>query len=314
MPKKKTQEQFEADVLKHLGNKYQVLGKYPGSHGKVLIKHLNCNNTFYKNVHDIITKNSGCPYCNGNRQKLYNENWVKENTPLPYHYISDYTKMSEKCKFYCDNCNIFFFQSPSRLINEHIYGCNCYKNIKFTNEDFLNLLGQDCLLEYEVLENYTNNNTKIKFKHKKCGCIFKLSPYAFINKYKKHYCPICFYKKSKGEIIINNFLLNHKIEYQKEFIFPDFPNYRFDFYLPEYRIIIEYDGIQHFEPVDFFGGEKQFNKQIKNDLEKNKYCIENNICLYRIPYKDIENINNILNCLLFEEKSSTTIEKYLITK
>lgn len=55
---------------------------------------------------------------------------------------------------------------------------------------------------------------------------------------------------------------------------------------------IEYDGIQHFKPVKYFGGYKTFEDQKRRDNEKNEYCIENNITLLRIPYTetDIEHL------------------------
>lgn len=70
--------------------------------------HFVCGNTFEKNVHDIISKNSGCPYCNGSKPAKYNEQWVENNTPLPYHYVSGYTAMKQPCLFYCDNCKTEF--------------------------------------------------------------------------------------------------------------------------------------------------------------------------------------------------------------
>ena len=105
---------------------------------------------------------------------------------------------------------------------------------------------------------------------------------------------------------------NNNIDYQKEFIFPN-SNKRFDFYLPELNTCIEYDGKQHFEAIDFFGGEKGLIETQKRDKEKNEYCLKNEILLFRIPYTDLTKINQILN-EIFKEKSSTTIEQYLITK
>ena len=60
----------------------------------------------------------------------------------------------------------------------------------------------------------------------------------------------------------------------------------FDFYLPDYNICIEYDGEEHFQPVEFFGGEEKFQRRIENDEIKNNYCKNNNIKLIRIPYFD----------------------------
>ena len=62
-----------------------------------------------------------------------------------------------------------------------------------------------------------------------------------------------------------------------------------------YLIEIEFDGIQHFEPIEFFGGQKEFKEtQIRDNL-KNKYAKDNNIKLLRISYKDLNNISDILN-------------------
>lgn len=312
MPRRKTQEEFVAEVLEKIGPDYEVLGQYVNKDTKIEMKHLVCGNTFLKRPHDVTSKNSGCPYCNGNQLAKYNEKWVIDNTPEPYKYISGYTKMSEKCLFHCNKCNYDFEQTPSRLINQKIYGCKCSGTKKKTHQEFLDELGAKCLEEYEVLDQYINVDTKINFKHKKCGTIFQITPWSFIHNANKKYCPICYYKKSKGEVIINKFLEEHNIDYQKEFQFPN-DNKRYDFYLPALNTAIEYDGMQHFQSNSFFGGEKEFIEIQRRDKEKNQYCLENNIKLFRIPYTDFDIINKILT-EIFEEKSSTTIEKYLITE
>lgn len=314
MGKRKTQEEFEKDVYERLGPDYELLGPYPGCHGKVPMKHLICGNIFNKNVHDIISKSSGCPFCNGTKPGLYNEQWVINNTPEPYSYVKGYSLMSKKCTFHCKICNIDFEQQPARLINQKIYGCNCQVNKKLTHEEFLEILGEDCLKEYNILDSYQNSDSKIHFQHKKCGSIFEQTPYKFIYRHNKKYCPLCYYKKSHGEIAILNYLEKYNIDYQKEFIFPDFPQARFDFYLPQFKTILEYDGIQHFKYNSFFHkSEEEFKMRQQADINKNKYCLNNNLYLFRIPYTEIDNIEQILKEIL-EEKSSTTIEKFLITE
>ena len=194
MGKRKTQEQFEKDVHDRLGDNYQLLSPYPGAHGKVKMKHIVCGNIFDKNVHDIISKSSGCPYCNGSKPALYKEQWVIDNTPLPYHYISGYKGMKEKCLFHCDKCGKDFEQLPSRLINQHIYGCDCCSTKKKTHKEFLEELGDEFLQEYEVLDEYVNIDTPVEFVHKICNTHFKLTPYKMIHRHHKKYCPICYYK------------------------------------------------------------------------------------------------------------------------
>lgn len=85
-------------------------------------------------------------------------------------------------------------------------------------------------------------DTKISFTHKDCGISFKLSPWDILHKYHKEYCPLCYYKKSKGEIRISNFLFKNNINFYREYTFQDLPKYRYDFYLPENNVCIEYDG------------------------------------------------------------------------
>ena len=110
-------------------------------------------------------------------------------------------------------------------------------------------------------------------------------------------CPYCnFYK---GEKLIANFLGEKKIEYIPQYSFKNCRlerKLKFDFYLPEYNTCIEFDGGQHFKPVDYFGGEEAFKKTQQRDKIKNEYCKENNIKLIRINYKEYTN-NNIENIL-----------------
>ena len=68
----------------------------------------------------------------------------------------------------------------------------------------------------------------------------------------------------------------------------------FDFYLPEYNICIEFDGIQHFEPRDAFGGKVEFEKTKLRDKIKDDYCKNNGLSLIRIS-----NIRDIKNKLYF---------------
>ena len=109
-------------------------------------------------------------------------------------------------------------------------------------------------------------------------------------------CPECA-TKYKGEEAISIFLEKNNIPYSRQYKFEDCKIKRclkFDFYLPTYNMCIEYDGIQHFEPTEHFGGEESFLKTQKRDQTKNNYCKENNITLIRIPYWDFKNIENIL--------------------
>lgn len=94
--------------------------------------------------------------------------------------------------------------------------------------------------------------------------------------------------QSKGERWIREFLEMLDIEYVPQMKFEDCKNIRclpFDFYLPKYNICIEFDGVQHFHPIKFWGGEEMFKYRQRNDQIKTEYCKKNNIRLIRISYK-----------------------------
>lgn len=96
--------------------------------------------------------------------------------------------------------------------------------------------------------------------------------------------------KSKGELKATQILRDKNIAYNIHYHFEScrFPwsNYlaEFDIYLPDLGILIEIDGIQHYQSVDYFGGKEGFQAIQKHDVYKNQWCRENNIPLIRIPY------------------------------
>lgn len=103
-------------------------------------------------------------------------------------------------------------------------------------------------------------------------------------------------ERSKGERLVKENLDKLNIQYIEQKTFEEcYDNYllRFDFYLPDYNCCIEYDGKQHFEPIEYFGGEEKFKDQQQKDNIKNEYCKNNNIKLIRIPYTDYSILNEI---------------------
>ena len=90
---------------------------------------------------------------------------------------------------------------------------------------------------------------------------------------------------SIGEKNIENLLIGNSIQYIKEYKFKDLGEYRYDFYLPDFNRLIEFDGKQHFQE---FGGSWDENDSLEQrqvrDKIKNNYAISNNIDLVRIPY------------------------------
>lgn len=102
---------------------------------------------------------------------------------------------------------------------------------------------------------------------------------------------------SSGELKIGEILNNLHIKYVRQKSFQDckIKNVlRFDFYLPEYDTCIEFQGKQHYMPIDYFGGEEQFNALVVRDETKKRYCNKNNIQLVEIKYDEIDNAEEII--------------------
>ena len=114
---------------------------------------------------------------------------------------------------------------------------------------------------------------------------------------KGSWCPSC--RESKGEKELNRCLKNLGYSPIPQHKFKDCKDKRklpFDYYIDQHRVLFEYDGEGHFQEI---WGEKERKCCIYHDIIKNKYCLENNYILVRIPYTEMEYIEtitaNILN-------------------
>lgn len=85
---------------------------------------------------------------------------------------------------------------------------------------------------------------------------------------------------------VESILNQLNIYYEKEKTFDDLKyksKLRFDFYLPRYHLCIEFNGIQHYEYVEYFHkNEDMFKEQLFKDYIKRKYCRAYNIHLIEL--------------------------------
>ena len=100
-------------------------------------------------------------------------------------------------------------------------------------------------------------------------------------------------RASRGEIKIEEILRDSGLVFEEEYSFPDLVSssgrpLRFDFAVFDddnnLMFLIEYQGIQHYQPKSKFGGYTGLRKQQFNDLQKKEYCKKHNIILLEIPY------------------------------
>ena len=228
----------------------------------------------------------GCPDCSNNKKKTISQ-FIQQARYVhgeKYNYSSSvYINDSTKIKIICKKHNMFL-QTP----NSHLSGSGCpyckYESKKSNKLEFVkksNMI-HNFMYDYSNVE-YIDNKTKVKIVCPKHG-IFEQLPK---NHLKGQGCTIC--KESKGENKIRLFLEENKINYVRQKKFSQCKNKRplpFDFYLPQHKTCIEYDGIQHFKPIEYFGGENMYNYIKHNDNIKENYCKNNDIKLIRISYDE----------------------------
>lgn len=204
-----------------------------------------------------------------------------------------------KWKCICD-CGNIIYPTMNNLKRKHTTSCGCAK------EDFIESCKIDIIgKKFEYLT-VLNEEESIKGERRKVKCLCKCGNI--------HICSVtdlttghtmscgCMYK-SKGELYIEEILHKLNIDFEKQKRFKFCKNKKplpFDFYIPKYNICIEYDGEQHYKPIEFWGGEKRFSERQLNDKTKNEYCNKNNITLLRIPYTKtkqeiFEIIYNLMN-------------------
>ena len=154
--------------------------------------------------------------------------------------------------------------------------------------------GYDLPISGEI---YVNNKTYIKHRCKQCDKIYEQTLNAHLLGIG---CPYC--SQSHGEKFIKKYLDNHSISYIAQKKFNDLKDKRllsYDFYLTNQKVLIEYQGIQHYESVNIKGVGKYTNLQIQqyHDKLKRDYATNNGYTLLEPTYKldNQEKINKYLD-------------------
>ncbi len=106
---------------------------------------------------------------------------------------------------------------------------------------------------------------------------------------------------SKGERAIASYLMEKRIPFVTDKTFPDCRDraeLRFDFYLPNQVILIAYDGLQHFEAIEAFGGQSGLETLQKHDQMKMRYAVDNRIKLICIDGNSLGRVEALLDTYL----------------
>lgn len=295
----KTHEEFIKEVYKSVKDEYVVLSNYKNSKSKVKIRHNKCNHTWMVFPMSFL-RGSRCPNCmNRKAPDIFTEE-VYGLVGDEYTFLEEYENSKIKIKCRHNICGYEWMVAPNGFLNGR--RCpKCSQRIPWTTDVFKNEMFNAVGDEYTLLSESVNSYTKVDILHRECGNIWSTTPHNF-NKGSR--CPLCI--SYKGERAIEDFLNKLNIKFTKQKSFDDCRNtlpLSFDFAViddnEDILSLIEYDGRQHFEPVNFGGisDDEAYEKlavQQFNDNIKNTYCKQNNIKLIRIPYWNFSNLEDIL--------------------
>lgn len=304
--KKKTHEEY-VDELKIKAPTIEVIEQYINADTPIL-HHCLIHDIFWKTTPSRVLLGAGCEGCRIDKFRQVrcrtHEQYVKEVAAANPDIIvvGTYVDAKTPIEHYCKKHNVLWDAYPDNILR--VIGCKECGNEKARDK---NMKSHDKYVEdlynansnIEVVEEYQGANIAILHRCKIDGYVWLAKP---ANVLFGKGCPRC--NESKGERQVRQWLDAHDIIYTYQKTFSDCKDLRvlpFDFYIPKYNLCIEYDGEQHFRPVDFDGnGEEwalqQFAKTTYHDEIKNQYCKNNNIHLLRIPYfKTVEEeLNNFL--------------------
>ena len=159
-----------------------------------------------------------------------------------------------------------------------------------TQKKCMNLVGKRFGQLVVLKETYRQTQERQWICRCDCGRLVIKPQYALVRG-RSICCPNCVGNMSLGEIKIKNILDELHIKYICQQTFEDCMDIKklpFDFYLPDLNVLIEYDGQQHFKPVEIFGGEEAFKIRQRHDEIKTKWANDHGIKLIRIPYTDFK--------------------------
>lgn len=293
-----TSDDFLNKLIEEGNHDYIHVGDFINMNTKTIIKHKECGyNREISPTHFFKSKNK-CLHCSGNIRKKTTSIFKKEvydRVEDEYSVIEDYVPQN-KILMRHNTCGHEWKVYPSSFLS----GSRCPKcngGVRKTTEQFKIEVYNLVEKEYEVLGEYKNNITRITLLHNKCRQTSMICPIDFLEGVRCLHC-----NSSRGEKRIYTHLTNNGYLFEEQYKFKDCKKKRplpFDFIVfnddNTIKCLIEYDGIQHFETVEIFGGQKGYLSTIQNDSIKNEYCKLKGIHLIRIPYWDFENIEEILN-------------------
>lgn len=309
---KKTHEEFISQ-MKLINENIEILTTYEKDNIKVLCKCKKCGFEWWSSPSNLL-QHKGCKQChfdNMRKDRLKShEQFVAEiyEKNKDIEILSKYNGAKNKIECKCLIHNEKFFINASHLLKGQTSCKQCVQNKShLTNLKSHDQFVQELIIinpDIELIGEYDGVKTPICVKCLKCGHSWSPVPNSLLHGYG---CPQC--RISKGEKQVEKYLIQNNIKYEHIKKFPDLRNIKplsYDFYLPSYNLLIEYQGQFHDGSTSIAPREKYLDRQQKNDRIKKDYAQKNDYNLLEIWYYDFDNIEVILDEYLYNLKNPVT--------
>lgn len=307
--KKEKKMKIEEKIKAFAPNDNVEISNFATLNRKCHWKCLKCGIEFEAIPNTILKRHSHtvCQNCNPplrNKEKKNREDIQKafqKNSKVKL--LNIYTDRYLRVQFQCLECGqIDDFRWNDRKKVECTYCSSSHRNCN--QQSFQFLLNQKYDNRFQVLK--FNSMTKKALLKCQCGFAFTALPQSSLRS-RGIKCPQCQKTRSKAELYIEKYLINNKIffESEKHFDWME-PHTRYDFYIPELHLIIEFHGEQHYSFIPYFYNNKEDWEAARlRDVQKQEKALENNLNYLIISYNFQNRLKEILDNLF----SSTTISE-----
>lgn len=288
---------------------------YVLSHTKILHRCKQCGNEFLL-APDHSLQGVGCSICN-NKKRIKariktQEEFINEciKSAPTIKVVGKYKGSRKPISVECLICGHQWQPLADALLHGHACpicadkqtGLRCKK----TQEEYVKEL-RDKFSHISLKGIYDGADVPILHHCMDCGNDFYSRPANVLS----YGCGKCA-RPYQGEEHIKNFLVLNNIGFIQPYRFSGLRGRRnplsYDFYLPTYNCLIEFQGEQHERPIEYFGGQKHFEIQQEHDRRKREYAKEHGYKLIEIWYYDFDRIEKILAKELNIESVETVIE------
>ena len=311
-----TADEFFAKMKELYGDKYDFSKSEFKGISKP-IKYYCHKHNWQISIAKALLDGSGCPYCSGRKfwwpdfERLARE---KHGDKYDYSLVTPQERITCYVTIICPKHGPFKQRADLHLLGYGCRDCVNYPNKKTPEQRCPEWIDK-CIAKYgegrydysRAHEDYVNNDSVVWIR---C-CIhdqwFQTTPDNNLRTTNGS-CPICSLEliESEGERVVRRWLEVHNIEHETQHQLPNndatlpLQFLVADFYLPDvdgHPAIIEYNGQQHYEDIDFYYHNQRFRSfevQQHRDRYLRQYCSEHQIRLLEIPYTDFDNIDTIL--------------------